>query len=181
MSLVYKYKNKKLIAGVDEVGRGSLVGPVYAAAVILNKKINKKKLKDSKKLTKEKRENLDKYIGFYKSSPYNGFNAIAVIMFNEKESKVRLAVMENLVIKNEKNAYAHFNQGNVALLEEEYELAVKSANKALELTPGWTMAKTLRAKANFEDGNMKLALQDMKALVKAEPEQKEFRTTYARI
>ena len=62
MSLVYKYKNKKLIAGVDEVGRGSLVGPVYAAAVILNKKINKKKLKDSKKLTKEKRENLDKYI-----------------------------------------------------------------------------------------------------------------------
>ena len=62
MSLVFKYKNKKLIAGVDEVGRGSLVGPVYAAAVILNKKINKKKLKDSKKLTKEKRENLYKYI-----------------------------------------------------------------------------------------------------------------------
>ena len=27
---------KKIIAGVDEVGRGSLVGPVYAAAVILN-------------------------------------------------------------------------------------------------------------------------------------------------
>ena len=62
MSLVFKYKNKKLIAGVDEVGRGSLVGPVYAAAVILKKKVNKKKLKDSKKLTKEKRENLDKYI-----------------------------------------------------------------------------------------------------------------------
>ena len=31
---------KKMIAGVDEVGRGSLIGPVYAAAVILNKKIN---------------------------------------------------------------------------------------------------------------------------------------------
>ncbi len=62
MSLVYKYKNKKLIAGVDEVGRGSLIGPVYAAAVILNNKINKKKIKDSKKLSKEKREILDKYI-----------------------------------------------------------------------------------------------------------------------
>ena len=34
---------KKLIAGVDEVGRGSLIGPVFAAAVILNNKINKKK------------------------------------------------------------------------------------------------------------------------------------------
>ena len=32
----------KIIAGVDEVGRGSLIGPVYAAAVILNKKTEKK-------------------------------------------------------------------------------------------------------------------------------------------
>ncbi len=52
----------KIIAGVDEVGRGSLIGPVYAAAVILNKSINKKLLKDSKKLTKSKREILSKYI-----------------------------------------------------------------------------------------------------------------------
>ena len=52
----------KIIAGVDEVGRGSLIGPVYAAAVILNKSINKKILKDSKSLTKSKREILSKYI-----------------------------------------------------------------------------------------------------------------------
>tara|TARA_B100001057_G_scaffold132557_1_gene131947 strand:- start:457 stop:1017 length:561 start_codon:yes stop_codon:yes gene_type:complete len=52
----------KFIAGVDEVGRGSLIGPVYAAAVILNKSINKKLLKDSKRLTKSKRETLSKYI-----------------------------------------------------------------------------------------------------------------------
>ena len=32
----------KIIAGVDEVGRGSLIGPVFAAAVILDKNINKK-------------------------------------------------------------------------------------------------------------------------------------------
>ena len=52
----------KIVAGVDEVGRGSLIGPVYAAAVILNKSIDKKILKDSKKLTKSKREILAKYI-----------------------------------------------------------------------------------------------------------------------
>ena len=52
----------KIIAGVDEVGRGSLIGPVYAAAVILNKSINKKLLKDSKRISKEKREILSKYI-----------------------------------------------------------------------------------------------------------------------
>jgi len=53
---------KKIIAGVDEVGRGSLIGPVYAAAVILDKSLNKKLLKDSKSLTKTKREILSKYI-----------------------------------------------------------------------------------------------------------------------
>lgn len=53
---------KKIIAGVDEVGRGSLIGPVYAAAVILNKEVDKKKLKDSKKLSKKNREILDSYI-----------------------------------------------------------------------------------------------------------------------
>ena len=53
---------KVIIAGVDEVGRGSLIGPVYAAAVILKKKLDKKKLKDSKKLTKKSREILEKYI-----------------------------------------------------------------------------------------------------------------------
>ena len=52
----------KIVAGVDEVGRGSLIGPVYAAAVILNKPINKKLLKDSKSLTKSKREILSEYI-----------------------------------------------------------------------------------------------------------------------
>ena len=52
----------RIVAGVDEVGRGSLIGPVYAAAVILNKSINKKLLKDSKSLTKTKRELLSKYI-----------------------------------------------------------------------------------------------------------------------
>ena len=52
----------KIIAGVDEVGRGSLVGPVYAAAVILNKSMNKKLIKDSKSLTKSRREILSKYI-----------------------------------------------------------------------------------------------------------------------
>ncbi|WP_415299726.1 ribonuclease HII [Candidatus Pelagibacter sp. Uisw_134_02] len=52
----------KILAGVDEVGRGSLIGPVYAAAVILNKSINKNLLKDSKSLSKNKREKLDKYI-----------------------------------------------------------------------------------------------------------------------
>ena len=52
----------KIIAGVDEVGRGSLIGPVYAAAVILYKSIDKKLLKDSKSIAKNNRELLSNYI-----------------------------------------------------------------------------------------------------------------------
>jgi len=50
------------IAGVDEVGRGCLAGPVFAAAVILNKKINKKDIKDSKKISFKNRMLISKYI-----------------------------------------------------------------------------------------------------------------------
>ena len=49
-------------AGVDEVGRGCLAGPVFAAAVILNKNINIRDIKDSKKIPFKKRILLSKYI-----------------------------------------------------------------------------------------------------------------------
>jgi ribonuclease HII len=52
----------KLIAGVDEVGRGSLFGPVVAAAVILNPEYRIKGLRDSKLLDAPTREKLDKRI-----------------------------------------------------------------------------------------------------------------------
>ena len=55
------FKNNK-VAGVDEVGRGCLAGPVFAAAVILNNNINIKDIKDSKKIPFKKRITLSKYI-----------------------------------------------------------------------------------------------------------------------
>lgn len=48
----------KLIAGVDEVGRGPLAGPIMAAAVILPHKYSLPGLNDSKKLTAKTRERL---------------------------------------------------------------------------------------------------------------------------
>ena len=48
----------ELVAGVDEVGRGPLAGPVIACAVILPTEHSIKVLKDSKKLSKKKREEL---------------------------------------------------------------------------------------------------------------------------
>ena len=48
----------RLIAGVDEVGRGSLFGPVVAAAVILDPEYRIRGLRDSKLLLAERREEL---------------------------------------------------------------------------------------------------------------------------
>ena len=59
----FEFQNlMKIIAGVDEVGRGSLVGPVYAAAVILKSSINTKLLKDSKRISSSGRKVLVEYI-----------------------------------------------------------------------------------------------------------------------
>ena len=52
---LYK-KGYNFICGVDEVGRGPLVGPVVAAAVILPKNYKLEGLTDSKKLSEKKRE-----------------------------------------------------------------------------------------------------------------------------
>ena len=49
---------ENFVAGVDEVGRGPLAGPVVAAAVVLPEKHEIEGLMDSKKLTKKKRETL---------------------------------------------------------------------------------------------------------------------------
>ncbi len=51
-----------IVAGVDEVGRGCLAGPVVSAAVVLKKGINLNFLKDSKKIRFDKREEISEHI-----------------------------------------------------------------------------------------------------------------------
>jgi ribonuclease HII len=55
-------KNNLITAGVDEVGRGCLAGPVVSAAVILNENVDLKLLKDSKKISFNNRIKVAKHI-----------------------------------------------------------------------------------------------------------------------
>ena len=60
-----RYHGNRCIAGVDEVGRGALFGPVVAAAVVLPPKVGilaRMGLRDSKQLTRLEREKLDRKI-----------------------------------------------------------------------------------------------------------------------
>lgn len=68
MEDLYKYEKElynkgiNLIGGIDEVGRGPLIGPVVAACVILPKDFVLDGLTDSKKLSEKKRIAFDKVI-----------------------------------------------------------------------------------------------------------------------
>lgn len=68
MENLYKYErelykqNINLIGGIDEVGRGPLIGPVVAACVILPKNFKLEGLTDSKKLSEKKRNMFNEII-----------------------------------------------------------------------------------------------------------------------
>lgn len=68
MEDLYKYekelynKNVNYIGGVDEVGRGPLIGPVVAACVVLPNNFKLEGLTDSKKISEKKRDIFCEYI-----------------------------------------------------------------------------------------------------------------------
>ncbi len=59
---IFFSREHRFEAGCDEAGRGSLSGPVVAAAVIFDKKYRNKRINDSKQLTAEKRLELRRVI-----------------------------------------------------------------------------------------------------------------------
>ena len=92
-------KKSKNIAGVDEVGRGCLAGPVVSAAVIFKKRIkNKHFIKDSKKLSFKQRYKISKYIkknayfavGVFSLEKNNKFNILNATMLSMKRALKKL-------------------------------------------------------------------------------------------
>ena len=135
---------KKIIAGVDEVGRGSLIGPVYAAAVILNNDIDKKKIKDSKKLSKTNREILEKYI------KKNSFWAIGSASIVEIEKlnilNASLLAMKRAIKKLKKKPVLVLVDGNKIPKLNNYKIKniIKGDQKIPEISAASIIAKVAR-------------------------------------
>ena len=136
----------KIIAGVDEVGRGSLIGPVYAAAVILNKSINKELLKDSKSLSKNRREQLSIYI------KKNSVWTIGQASIREIEKinilHASLLAMKRAIIKLKKKPHIILIDGNKLPDIENYNLryVIKGDKKIPSISAASIIAKVSRDK-----------------------------------
>ena len=136
----------KILAGVDEVGRGSLIGPVYAAAVILNRSINKKLLRDSKILTKDEREKLDKHI------KENSIWAIGWASTQEIEKinilHASLLAMKRAILKLKKKPSIVLIDGNKLPNLKNYKLeyVIKGDQKIPSISAASIIAKVSRDK-----------------------------------
>ncbi len=94
----------KYIAGIDEVGRGPLVGPVVTAAVILPREFYDERINDSKKLTEKKRELLYDVIMENAVSVGVGISSedvIDEINILEATKKAMIEAVNNLSVKPE--------------------------------------------------------------------------------
>ena len=144
MNLKSVFKINLNIAGVDEVGRGSLIGPVYASAVILKKECDIKKLKDSKQLTKKKREILNKYI------KKNSYWSIASASKKEIEKlnilNATLLAMQRAIKKLKKKPKIVLIDGNRIPKMKNYNLKyiIKGDQKVPQISAASIIAKVSR-------------------------------------
>ena len=135
---------KKFLAGVDEVGRGSLIGPVYAAAVILKKKIDRNKLKDSKKLSKKNREILEKYIKKNSIWAVSSASKIEIEKYNILNAS--LLAMKRAIKKLKKKPKLVLIDGNKIPKINNYKLKsiIKGDQKIPEISAASIIAKVSR-------------------------------------
>lgn len=99
-------KFSKLLAGVDEAGRGPLAGPVVAAAVILNPEAPVAGLADSKKLSAQRREVLAQRIrtralawsvAWADPAEIDALNVLAATMLAMRRAIIGLAIVPGYV------------------------------------------------------------------------------------
>jgi len=136
-------KNNIIIAGVDEVGRGCLAGPVVSAAVVLNKSINLKILKDSKKMNFSNRIKIAEIIK--KNSTYAIGSASVKEIFDLNILKASLLSMKRAINNLTKKPELILIDGIFAPEGlENYQTIVKGDEKIKCISAASIIAKSYR-------------------------------------
>ena len=140
----YWAMGKKLVAGIDEAGRGPLAGPVYAACVVFEPGVVIEGINDSKKLSEKKREQLFDIIK-EKALYYS------IVSVDEKEID-RINILEATFKAFRESLYSLPEMPDVVLIDgnrakeipTEYETVVKGDSKSQSIAAASILAKVAR-------------------------------------
>lgn len=147
---LYKYENElydkgiKYIAGVDEVGRGPLVGPVVTACVILPKDFILEGLTDSKKLTEKKRNLFYDYIMNNAISVSVGIKSEKVIDEVNIYEATKLAMYEAVEKSSVKPEHVLIDAMKLEKLEMPSTSIIKGDAKSISIAAASVIAKVTR-------------------------------------
>ena len=134
-----------ITAGVDEVGRGCLAGPVVSAAVILKKGINLNLLKDSKKIKFNRRQKISEHI---KNNSYFAIGIASVQeILNLNILQASLLSMKRAIEKLKIKPNLTFIDGNFAPVGlKNYKTIINGDEKIKVISAASIIAKVYRDK-----------------------------------
>ena len=153
---LYKYENEwydkgiNYIAGVDEVGRGPLIGPVVTACVILPKDFKLDGLTDSKKLTEKKRDIYYDYIMENALSVSVGMmdnNVIDEVNIYEATKLAMYQAIDNSKIKPE---HVIIDAMKLENLKMDSTSIIKGDAKSISIAAASVIAKVTRDRLMYE-------------------------------
>jgi tetratricopeptide (TPR) repeat protein len=98
-------------------------------------------------------------------SPQAGFMTLASQWFQEGSQPAVLALMQRLLPKYEQLAEAHYVYAQAAMQSDNNQLALTHAQRAVELSPYWTPAQWLLARAQLVIGQSDAAIKTARAIV----------------
>lgn len=131
-----------VVAGVDEAGRGPLAGPVVAAAVIIDQNNLIEGIKDSKKLSKNKREEL--YVKITQNYTWSiGVvepKEIDEINILEATKKACVLAVEGLI----KDPSVVIVDGNMKFSDQRFVSYIKGDNRSISIAAASIIAKVTR-------------------------------------
>ena len=136
----------RCIAGLDEVGRGALAGPVVAAAVVLRDigSFYITDLKDSKKIGKNKREFLYKLIIEKASDIGIGLSSPSTIDRINILKATLLAMTRAIASLSQRPDYLLIDALKIPFIETEQESIIKGEDRCISIATASIVAKVYR-------------------------------------
>lgn len=141
----------KIIAGVDEAGRGPLAGPVVAAAVVIDQNNIVNGIRDSKKLSRQQRETAYQHIvtnyqwsvGIVESNEIDEINILQATMKACHMAVESLAIDADIVLVD----------GNMKFADKRFLSIIKGDDKSMSIAAASIVAKVTRDRLMYALSN----------------------------